>query len=156
SDLQLNTNLAWISDTSSLGPDLSQTLQGVYRNRLTAPAQFYVSLTPELGDTSFDHELSYASLRLPDSGYQVLALFRFWNMVQYYYPDRNVMADDPVNQPDYWNQVLAQSIPAVAQAANSLAYQQALIRFIAKINDTHANLWSSLSARPPIGSCYLP
>jgi C-terminal processing protease CtpA/Prc len=31
-----------------------------------------------------------------------------------------------------------------------------MIRFIAKINDTHANLWTSIAARPPLGACYLP
>jgi hypothetical protein len=30
------------------------------------------------------------------------------------------------------------------------------MKFIAKINDTHANLWTSIAARPPIGSCQLP
>lgn len=27
---------------------------------------------------------------------------------------------------------------------------------IAKVHDTHANLWSSLQVRPPVGKCQLP
>ncbi|HYL38608.1 MAG TPA: S41 family peptidase, partial [Bryobacteraceae bacterium] len=84
------------------------------------------------------------------------ALFRFWNMVQYFYPDRDVMANDPANAPDYWNSVLTEFIPQVALANTSLTYQQTLMKFIAEINDTHANLWSSLGVRPPIGACQLP
>jgi C-terminal processing protease CtpA/Prc len=37
-----------------------------------------------------------------------------------------------------------------------VTYQQELMKFIAKIHDTHANLWSSLAVRPPIGNCVLP
>jgi len=66
------------------------------------------------------------------------------------------MADDPVHAPDYWNTVLEDFIPRIGLAPGTLTYQQELIKFIAKIHDTHANLWSSLAARPPIGSCQLP
>jgi len=156
SDLSLNPNVDWIRDESLLGAGLSQTLQSIYRNRMPAAQQFYISLAPGIFNPSFDHELSYGSLRLPDSGYQLLALFRFWNMVQYFYPNRDVMADDPVHTPDYWNTVLEESIPGIVLAPDSLTYQQELMRLIAKIHDTHANLWSSLSARPPVGSCQLP
>src|SRR5262249_48645120 len=69
--------------------------------------------------------------------------------------NRNIMADDPANA-NYWNQVLTDSIPRIGLASDSVTYQQELIRFIAKINDTHANLWSTLAARPPFGTCYLP
>jgi hypothetical protein len=77
-------------------------------------------------------------------------------MVQYFYPNLEVMADTPASDPDYWDEVLTQFIPTVGLATSSLSYQLALMQFIAKIDDTHANLWSSLNARPPLGSCYLP
>jgi C-terminal processing protease CtpA/Prc len=164
SDLALSTNLDWISNASTLGSDLSQTLLTIYTNR-TAAAQFYVSLVQGVGNPSFDHELAYPGLKIPDAGYQMLALFRFWNMVQYFYPNRTIMSDDVdrtrprrhrQRQSDYWDQVLLDSIPAIALAGDSLTYQQKLMRFIGKIHDTHANLWTSLAARPPIGTCYLP
>ena len=76
-------------------------------------------------------------------------------MVQYFYPNRDVMGSGRGNLPDYWNQVLEESIPRIALARDTLTYQQELIRFIARINDTHANLWSSLGLRPPVGPCQL-
>ena len=153
--LYMGPDLDWISDESALGPDLSQILQAIYRNRPTGAKQFYVEITTGTGNPLFANELTYANLRVPDAGYQLLALFRSWNMVQYFYPNRDVMTDDPTT-PGYWDSVLQESIPAMALAKTTLAYQQEMIRFIAKINDTHANLWSSLSARPPLGACYLP
>jgi len=156
SDLYLGTNLNWLSDQSLLGPDLSQTLRSIYRNRTRAATTFFVSLAPGVLNPVFDNELSYRGLKLPDAGYQLLGLFRFWNMVQYFYPNRDVMADDPATSPNYWDSVLEESIAGIALATGSLTYQQELMTFIAKIHDTHANLWSSLAARSPIGNCQLP
>jgi C-terminal processing protease CtpA/Prc len=152
-NLYLKPDFDWISDESLLGSDLSQTLRNIYRNRSAAAAQFFVSIH---ANPSFDNELFYGNVRFPDAGYQVLALFRYWNMVQYFYPNRDIMSDDPANQPNYWNDVLTEFIPAIALAADTTAYQLQLMRFIGRIHDTHANLWSSLGVRPPIGACILP
>jgi hypothetical protein len=155
SDLSLSPSMNWLGDTTLLGAGLSQTLQNVYANRRPDASQFFVSLVGGASNPSFDHELTYSALRFPDSGYQLLALFRFWNMVQYFYPNREIMTDNP-SDTNYWNEVLLDTIPRIALAPDSFTYQQELIRFIAKINDTHANLWTTLAARPPYGTCYLP
>jgi len=156
SDLYLPPNVDWIGDATLLGLDLSQALETVYRNRKPLARQFYVSLASNVGNPIFDNELSYGTGRFPDSGYQLLALFRFWNMVQYFYPNRDIMSDDPAQAPEYWNRVLEEFIPRITLAPAPVSYHQELMRFIAKINDTHANLWSSLASRPPIGVCQLP
>jgi hypothetical protein len=155
-DLYLPPNVDWIGDTTLLGFDLSQTLETIYRNRKPLARQFYVSLASNVGNPIFDNELPYGTLRFPDSGYQLLALFRFWNMVQYFYPNRDIMSDDTAQAAEYWNRVLEEFIPRITLAPAPVSYHQELMRFIAKINDTHANLWSSLASRPPIGVCQLP
>lgn len=156
SALYLAPGLEWISDESLLGRELSQTLKDTHRNRPPGSAQFYVSLVSGAGNASFDHELAYQSFPYPDAGYRLLALLRYWNMVEYFYPSRDIMADDPAGQPGYWNDVLTEFIPRIGLASSSTDYQQQLMQFIARIHDTHANLWSSLAVRPPIGSCQLP
>jgi hypothetical protein len=155
-DLYLAPNLDWISDELLLGHDLSQALQGIYRNRTPGSSQFYVSLIRGAGNPSFDHELGYPTSPYPDAGYRLLALFRFWNIVQYFYPDRNIMSDDPASQPDYWNNILAEFIPQIGLSTGIADYQQQLMQFIARIHDTHANLWNAVGSRPPIGPCQLP
>jgi hypothetical protein len=47
-------------------------------------------------------------------------------------------------------------ISKIALAKDKNEYQLALFEFVSKANDTHANLWSSLDARPPVGKCALP
>ena len=153
--LHLGTNLAWLSDESLLGRDLSQTLLAIYRNRTPASSTFYLSLAPGAGNAVFENEPAYPSVKLPDAGYQLLGLFRFWNAVQYYYPYREMMADDPAEASTYWDRVLRESISPLALAADGVAYQQELLKLTARIHDTAAVLSSAGQARPPAGSCQL-
>jgi C-terminal processing protease CtpA/Prc len=148
-NLNLGPDVKWIQDTTLLGADLSSELQSIYRNRPSGDRQFYVGLQPGVGNPVFEHELPYRALKFPDGGFQLLALYRFWNIVEYWSPYRNIVGED-------WDKVLAEFIPKVALATNSEEYQRELMALIARMHDGHANLWSSLKARPPVGDCQLP
>jgi hypothetical protein len=86
-NLQFGPDLDWISDARFLGAELSHSLTEIRDKR--SGKQFYVSKIPDVGNPSFNHELAYADIRFPDSGYQLLALYRFWNIVEYWSPYRN-------------------------------------------------------------------
>jgi hypothetical protein len=144
----LKPDIDWIRDTDTLGSPLSFRLQRIYQNR-PRRNQFYVSLVPGVHNPSFQHELSYGSIKFPDSGFQLLALFRWWNIMQYWAPYR-------VDAGQNWPAVLAEFMPKLALAKDLNEYQLALFQIVAKANDTHANLWGSLDARPPVGNCALP
>jgi C-terminal processing protease CtpA/Prc len=147
--LKLKPDLDWIYDTKSLGVALSGHLQAIYRNRVKNQ-QYYVGLLgPGVENPVFKHESDYADLTFPDSGFQLLGLFRLWNAVQYWAPYRDVVGGD-------WCSVLTEFIPRVALAKDHDAYGRALLAAIAQIHDTHANLWNALNLRPPTGSCRLP
>ena len=146
-NLKFGPDLDWISDVRVLGAELSHSLIEIRDNR--SGKQFYVSKVPEIGNPSFNHELAYADVRLPDSGYQLLALYRFWNIIEYWSPYRDVLGED-------WNGVLAEFIPRIALAKNPESYKKELLALVAKANDGHANLWGSLDVRPPVGKCQLP
>lgn len=149
SNLYLRPDVDWISDRSLLGADLTKRLNWIYSNRSAADKQFYVALAPNVSNPVFQHELTYKTVKLPDPGFQLLALYRFWNMVRYWYPDRDVIGED-------WDKILAEFIPRIALAESADAYQRELIAVIARVHDTHANLWSSLKVRPPVGECQIP
>lgn len=146
-NLDIKPALDWIHDRSTLGVPLSRRLESIYAAR--TGKQFFISTPRVGGNPRFDHELDYSQITFPDSGYQLLALFRWWNILQYWAPDRDVAGQD-------WPTVLANFIPRLALAKDKAAYELALFELIATANDTHANLWSSLAARPPVGDCTLP
>ena len=146
--LKLKPDIDWIADRRVLGERLSRQLQAIYKSRIVNQ-QYYVSLSPYVLNPSFDHELAYGSFPLPDAGLQMLALFRFWNIIEYWSPNRNLIEED-------WPKVLAEFIPRVALAKDKDSYALAMMTLIARVNDTHANLWSSIDLRPPTGACRLP
>lgn len=148
-DIHLRPRLAWLDDHKLLGTELSASLRSIHANRPVSTQQFYVSKLGNVGNPSFDHELTYQSIKLPDAGFQILALYRFWNIIEYWFPYRDVVPED-------WDKVLLDSLPKVALAKNSEAYQLAMMEVIARVHDTHANLWSSIEVRPPTGACQLP
>ena len=148
-ELHLRPRLAWLDDNKLLGAELSASLQSIHANRPVSKKQFYVSQAPNAGNALLDHELSYESIKLPDAGYQILALYRFWNIIEYWFPYRDVVPED-------WDKVLMDSLPKVALAKTPEAYQLAMMEVIARVHDTHANLWSSMAVRPPTGTCQLP
>jgi hypothetical protein len=147
-NLQISPDLGWIGDEASLGKDLSGTLRRIYDNRLVR-TQFYVSLATIAQNPVFQLELEYSGLKVPDAGFQLLALYRFWNIIGYWSPYRNVLGEN-------WDGILSDFIPKIALARDLDDYQRQLMMLIARAHDGHAGLWSSFQARPPVGKCYLP
>lgn len=149
SGVQLPADNAWIEDAANLGPTLSDRLRSIYRNRLPAPTQRYVAFVPGVENPDFSAEQRYANLSSPDAGYRLLALFRFWNIIKYWFPYRDVMNED-------WDGVLAEFIPVMMRPLTGDHYRLALIRLIGRVHDTHANLWSDLRVQPPLGTSEAP
>lgn len=149
SDAHLLPALAWIEDEDLLGQALSRRLRAIYANRFAGDEQFYVSLAPGVGNPVFNRELPYPRQHPPDAGYRVLALFRLWAIIEYWYPYRNLLDDD-------WHAVLREVLPRFVGASDWDAYRLALLALIARVHDTHANLWGNLDVRPPRGRCAFP
>ena len=122
-ELDIRPALDWIHDRKTLGEGLSGRLEAIYAGR--TGKQFFVSSAFGAGNPSFDHELDYAQMKFPDSGYQLLALFRWWNVVQYWTPGREVAGQD-------WDAVLMEFISRLALAKDKTAYQLALFELIGK------------------------
>lgn len=146
-EIALRPDLAWLDDNVRVGEALSARLRAVRDTRFTG--QFYVSLVPGVGNPVFKNEPAYPDMRFPDAGYQLLGLFRLWNIIRYWSPYRDLVDGE-------WDATLTEFIPRIALAPSKDAYQLELMAFIARISDTHANLWSSLQLRPPVGEGELP
>ena len=148
-DLHFGPELKWIEDEARLGPDLSKALRVVYTNRPANKNQFYLSQAPNVGNPEFHNEPAYPNAKPGDAGFQILAAFRYWNIIEYWFPYRDVIGED-------WDGVLRDTLPAIALAKTAEEYHRALMALIARAHDTHSNLWSSIADRPPVGPCALP
>ncbi len=145
--VHLQPDLGWMD--TGVSPALAEWLRTVHRGR-SQGRQFYVSLAPGVGNPQFGRDVPYAALSFPDSGYQLLGLYRFWNIIEYWFPYRDQLDGD-------WDAVLAEFIPRIALAKDKDAYQLETLALIARVTDTHANLFSAPpQLRPPAGNCQLP
>ena len=84
---------------------------------------YYVQLAPGNGNPVFDNENPYKEMEYPDAGYQLLSLFRYWNMIQYFYPYKYLAGED-------WNKVLPEFIPKFFTAKDTTQYLLASLEIL--------------------------
>lgn len=121
------------------GKILSKTLTekiGFILKNTNIKENYYIAMQEGVGNPKFQNERAYASMKYPDAGYRILSLYRYWNMINYFFPYKNQIDED-------WNKVLYDFVPQFILAENDTAYTLTALKLIAKISDTHANLWSS-------------
>jgi hypothetical protein len=100
---------------------------------------YYLEMKTGTNNPVFKNEPTYANVQYIDTGLRLLSLFRYWNMFQYFSPYRDITGQN-------WNDVLYEFIPKFIAAKADIDYQLATLSLIAKVNDTHANVWSNLKA----------
>ena len=128
----LKPDNAWIT-SSGLSKELQERLGSIYTNRYQGK-HYYIDQTPQVGNPIFSNENPYIEMKYPDAGFRLLSLYRYWNMIHYYFPYKDVMDKD-------WNAVLEAYVPQFITAKNELEYEIAALQIIGDIKDTHANLW---------------
>lgn len=72
----------------------------------------------------------YADLSFPAEEYRLLGLFRFWNVINYFAPYKN-LTDKP------WDAVLTDFIPRFLENKSALDYQTTVAEMVARLQDTH-------------------
>jgi C-terminal processing protease CtpA/Prc len=132
--IRLKPDLAWLTDEKQLGSALSQQLQYLRLNRNQGP-HYYVRAA-QSGNAVFRHEQAYARPATPDAGLRLLALYRYWNMVAYFFPYRYAIGED-------WQQVLPAFIPQFVAARTDEQYRLVALALIARLHDTHAAIFGN-------------
>jgi C-terminal processing protease CtpA/Prc len=125
----LNPDLSWI-EHGIISRDLKSKLQHIYQNR--HQVNHYYIMMGYFGNPLFLNENEYANMPYPDAGFRLLALYRYWNMVYYFFPSRYMTDKD-------WNDVLGEYIPCFMDAGNELEYELIATRMIEEICDSHAS-----------------
>ena len=128
--IKLLPDVNWIENSDILGKNLSAGLIKIKLAERTGK-NIYVSLLPGVGNPIFSNEMDYNLGPYPDAGYRLLALFRYWNMIEYFYPNRHLIGTD-------WNEILVKFIPKVVNAKNAAEYKETILELCASIHDTHA------------------
>ncbi|MBD1207625.1 MAG: hypothetical protein H9535_04305 [Ignavibacteria bacterium] len=88
-------------------------------------------------------EEPYIAMNYPSEDYRLLALFRLWNVIQYFYPYKHLMDKN-------WNDVLVEMIPRFQECRNAEEYQMLIRKLAVYLQDSHAQVSQSLRFYMPV------
>ena len=125
----------WFDKAPWLGEKVREALEGVEAASVPE-SHYYLSFVNGVGNPVFQNEDAYPRMAWADDGFKLLALFRYWNMIEYWFPYRHLMDAD-------WDEVLREFIPRMTAADDERSYKLALLDLIGRIQDTHANIWQA-------------
>ncbi len=124
----------WIKDNSLFNNDVRKKLTTVQKKHEPTD-NYYVGQTPGIGTTTYDNEKAYWYPYLPDENMRLLALFRYWNIIQYFFPYKEDIDED-------WEEVLEEFVPRLIEADNPFSYHLTIKELIVRINDSHGVAYS--------------
>ncbi len=94
-------------------------------------------------------ENSYPEMAFPPLEYRLLAAFRIWTVIHYFFPYKDLIEED-------WTGVLREFIPRMEAADSALSYHLAVAEMVSHIHDTHGFISSPIlqehwgTAWPPV------
>ncbi len=132
-----NFDLSWTQDELLFTKELSRQLQFIENNRFQGN-HHYVSHHNLIGNIEIRNEPDYKDFDWKDKKLRMLALFKYWNIIEYFFPYKYQTDDD-------WDLVLQQFIPKFLSPATEQEYHLTMLELVVKINDTHAGLVTPLT-----------
>lgn len=128
----LEADLEWINNDIG-NQDLKNLLFKISKTYLTDHSKGYINFK-EYGYVYLNNEDPYLNMDYSDKGYRLLGLFRYWNIIQYYYPYRTII--------DYeWNDVLPGFIEKFVEGEDELSYKLSICELVSHIQDSHGTIW---------------
>ena len=125
-----NFNLNWQNDTTLFSDELIGKLKYIEQNRHQGDKYYVAYKGKGLSEFVITNEKSYKSVSWQDPGYRFLALARYWNIVEYFYPYKYQM-DIP------WDEVLIRMIPKFQDAQTETGYHLAMLELVTSLDDSH-------------------
>ncbi|MTI57408.1 S41 family peptidase [Geosporobacter ferrireducens] len=129
-DVMVTPDIDWIKGDKFLSKELSDLLVKISKTYISKRNKAYTRFEKDSNFVDFKNEKPYPNMQFDDDGYKLLSLFRYWNIIEYYYPYRTVMGED-------WDGVLTAFIPRFVQCRDSISYKLTVAELTTKIHDSH-------------------
>lgn len=133
--LNVNSDVNWMND-SIFSPQMRFSLNDVF-DQFRRQSNVYVGegWRTVNGKIQFPFDQDnqfYSQFTNPHEEIRLLALFRLWNIVHYFYPYKHILDQD-------WDSTLIEFIPRLLAANSSESYSLALRECCNRLNDSHAS-----------------
>lgn len=140
-----NLDFKWVDNSKVFSKTLSKKLKFIEKNRLQGKQHYYTS-DPYIKVTN---EIKYANFKWTDKNLRLLALYRYWNQMEYFFPYKYKMDEK-------WDDVLTQMLPRFINPKSEKDFVLAMREISIKLNDTHSHTTSRLIFEEFFGSKFLP
>ena len=132
----------------SAGEDaaMREALQAAQQNRVAQTRiQTSANLTTQVGQK----DKTYAEMSFPGKEYRLLALFRFWNVINYFFPYKDLIGDS-------WETVLPRYIPKFEANKDAADYQLTVREMVAEMHDSHGGVQNANASAEKLGTFVPP
>ena len=86
----------------------------------------------------------YAEMTFPNVEYRLLALFRFWNVINYFFPYKELIGDS-------WQTVLSRYITKFEANKDAVDYQLTVRELVTEMHDSHGGVRNADAAAEKLG-----
>lgn len=132
----------------SAGEDapMREALQAAQQNKVAQKTRTRAAPVPATQVSQKDK--AYAEMSFPGKEYRLLALFRFWNVINYFFPYKDLIGDS-------WATVLPRFIPKFEANKDAADYQLTVREMVAEMRDSHGGVQNANASNERLGT-FLP
>ena len=125
--LNMNVNLCWL-DYSFIDDTIKQRIREIASQGIYFPQYYFRPKSDSELPTPFEKD--YAKDLISRYEFRLLSLFRYWNIIYYFYPYKYLLDQS-------WDKTLYKFIPEFITAIDTLSYHTAVNKLSTQLNDGH-------------------
>lgn len=129
-----NFNLSWIYNRQTFTKELAEKLHFIEQNRHQGK-KYYAAAQKKTSQVKVLNEKEYKDFDWNDKNLRLLSLFRYWNIVEYFFPYKYQTDTE-------WDEVLTQMIPKFLYPSSELEFSLAMVELAVSVDDSHAALYT--------------
>ena len=121
---------------------MKEALKAVQENKtVQRPNRTIPPFTSQIGQ----RDKPYADMEFPSVEYRLLALFRYWNVINYFFPYKKLIGDS-------WETVLPRYIPKFEANKDAVDYQMTVREMVTEMRDSHGGVRNANASMAKFGT----
>lgn len=147
-DIQkINYDFTWLEKSQTINKGIKTKLLSI-RDYHKPINNYYVQKISSGGNPSFENENTYEEMVFPSKEFRLLSLFRYWNVINYYYPYKYLTDEN-------WDLIPKKLFNKFSLAKDTLHYHLAIRELAAQLDDTHGYIMNTYVPEK-LGYYYFP
>lgn len=135
-------------EADAIAADPMAEALAILENRRSASARRPAQYGWSHSEPQWRPDADYRDMVYPDVAHRILAAFRIWSVIEYFYPYKALIGD--------WDAALTDSIPQFVAAGNEEEYAAAVLQMVARVEDGHSGAFGHPAVAGILGAGRTP